>query len=346
MKRLSLALAMLGLSSAGLAAFPAATDPTLISIPQLPGGFVIGITGDYLKPSVNNGDLDYAQVLITSGINFTSDVAQVELGYDWGWGVNAGYIFPNTGNDINASYYQFDTDNTTGSITLAGSTPLITPFISVADGYNFAAPATAKIDLNQVDLTVGQFINVGCRLQLHPNVGFRYAEIERKLDSFFSLTNLLGVVTNSLVDNNKSEFTGLGPLMGIDASYYIVDGVGLVAHADGALLVGDMDATALVSPFSTIAVVAPTFSNIKFNATRIVPVVDAKLGANYTFVFNSNSDEGLTLEAGYQFDHYFNAIDRLSILRTGGSTGQFVAQGRTSSSLGLNGAYVNLTLRI
>jgi len=98
MKRLSLALAAIGLSTGALAAYPAATDPTVVSVPQLPGGFFIGATGAYLQPSDSNGDLDYASVDNFAVINgttaaFSSQVKNVEPGYDWGWGVNVGYIF-------------------------------------------------------------------------------------------------------------------------------------------------------------------------------------------------------------------------------------------------------------
>lgn len=39
---------------------PAATDPTVVNVPQLPGGLVLGITGLYLQAADTHGDLDYA----------------------------------------------------------------------------------------------------------------------------------------------------------------------------------------------------------------------------------------------------------------------------------------------
>lgn len=368
MKRLSIALATIGLSAGALAALPAATDPTIVNVPQLPGGFVIGGTGFYVEPSDSNGDLDYASINTGTGTAFSSSLQNVQPGYDWGWGANIGYIFPNTGNDINLSYLQFSTTQSTVSNNGSPGPALaasITP-IDIQDGLllNSITHVSSGVEynLNQVDLTAGQYIDVGCRLILHPNVGVRWSDLQRQLFTGYfapsSSTLGSGGVTStsngSINVAENSDFSGVGPLAGLDATYYIGMGFGAVAHVDSALLVGDISSSNHDRVKQNNIVGVPSIYAIfnSFNSgnqQRIVPVIDAKLGGDYTYVFNNPANTDLTLEAGWMVSKYYDAIDRLSVNSATISglavvgTNSIVA--RTTSNLGLSGPYVSLVLR-
>jgi hypothetical protein len=113
---------------------------------------------------------------------FNSQFKHTNPSYDWGWGVNVGYIFPQTANDINVDYWQLNSDH---SDSVAG-TNLTTTFVTFTDvtvNSNTVTNANAKgeLDFNQVDLTFGQFINIGGNLQLHPKAGIEFAQVEGKL---------------------------------------------------------------------------------------------------------------------------------------------------------------------
>lgn len=335
MKRFSITLAVLNFSMSVFAALPATTDPTLINVPQLPGGFVIGGTINYLQPSDSHGDLDYA----TLNANSTSVVKNIDPSYNWGWSINAGYIFPNTGNDINASFFHLDTDDT-NSFSFGGNNIIVILPISVFAFGGFLTTngeSEANYDINQIDVTAGQFIDVGCRLILHPNAGLRWADIERKLNGNFNFFDLSGNPDAIYNSNEKSDFDGIGPLAGLDASYYIGSGFGLVGHFDAALLAGNINTK------SNGSLIAFTEENSGFTIAfqnnsneRMVPILDGKLGANYTYVFNNSANTDLTLEAGWQVSKYFNAVDRLPSNIVLHST----------SSLALQGPYADLTLHI
>jgi hypothetical protein len=372
MKRISIALAAIGISVGAMAAFPAATNPTEVSIPSLTGGFVIGATGFYLQPSDTKGDLDYASsnvnnnsVTSATAGNAAVNLHNVDPGYDWGWGVNAGYIFPNTGNDVNLSYFHFDsTENASTSVTgfngslgqnTNGNFILPVGFV-VSNGNSYQnVTATAKYELDQVDLTAGQYINVGCRLSLHPIAGVRWAQVDRKLTENYSAPGTSGLIastnltTNNLGNgtltlNEKSDFEGIGPLMGLDASYYIGQGVGLVGHFDSALLVGNINSQTTEAMSRLNNLFFPSGQST-FNATytansahRLVPVLDAKLGINYTYVFDNVANSDVTVEGGWQNSHYWNAVDRLQVVD---GTGAGIV-GRTTSSLALSGPYLSV----
>lgn len=373
MKRLAFALATLGFSTASLATLPTGTDPSsvnvplfpsqlenaflldkpthsnpndsIVQVPQLIGRLIVGVTGFYLKPNITDGDLVYANILDnallgTRELDFNPD-------YSWDWGVNAGFVFPQSSNDVNLSYFHFGDNESTQAISLSNQ-PIIFPFGS----FQFdTVAAKADISINQWDLTLGQYICVGSHLSLHPNVGARYAEIDRSLDSNFN--NPPGTILPDLeylTLDKKSDFNGLGPLAGLDVNYYLTDGVSLVGHFDSALLIGKIDAKEFfafgTNPQPAPEAVSNRFTTLTANSIyRIVPALDEKLGVSYTLPINSRDSE-LVLEGGYQASQYFNPIDSI-VLGTAGSgpNVRTVANNRVTSDLHLNGPYVNLTLR-
>lgn len=349
MKRLSIALAAIGLSASvgAFAALPATTDPALINIPQLPGGFFLGASGYYLQPSDMHNDLAYAVVNTGTSPSFNLHQKKIDPGYDWGWGVNVGYIFPNTGNDVNLSYFQLQTDDS-DSVT-GTQLNIINPQMSSAlqiFGEWTSARAKAEYDIDQVDLTAGQFINIGCRLIVHPFTGLRWAQLDREIDGTYNGVSTSEPLNETVNTKEESDYWGVGPIVGVDASYYIVYGFGAVGHFDSAVLVGNSDykinTTTFITPSAT-----PLFAHNEFktdDTTRVIPVVDAKLGLDYTYIFFNTANSDLTLEVGWQFTHYFNAVDRGYASDVGGP-GEGIAI-RDTIDVGLNGPYASLVLHI
>lgn len=328
MKRFSIVIAVIGLSAGAFAALPAAINPTEVNVPLLDGGFFIGVTGAYLQPSGSNGANDF---LASINVENLSTLKNVDLDNNWGWGVNVGYIFPQTANDLNLSYFHLNADDTASATAPPGG---------VIGSNILNIKEKAEYDLDQIDLIAGQSINVGCRLRLHPNVGLRWANIEYTFDDNFMQTNQDPALPNGNVTaSEKSDFDSIGPLAGVDASYYIGMGFGIVGHFDSALLVGDIDAKAnattlnFINP-STIVTIKGIFKG--GSVRRVVPVTNTKLGIDYTYIFNNVQNSNLTLEVGYQVSNYFNAVDKLSVSAGG------MIQRRDTSDMSLNGVYTTL----
>ncbi|QLH41488.1 MAG: hypothetical protein HWD59_01340 [Coxiellaceae bacterium] len=362
MKRLTVALAAIGLTAScgAFAAYPAATNPTEVSVPQLQGGFTIGGSLFYLTPSSTDGDLNYSVLTTLNGagagqlFNTSSTIESIDPGFSFGYGVNVGYIFPGTGNDVNLSYFYY---NGTGddSVTPGANQFRIIDAAFLAGGLlgldttvGGTTSSTMADIINQVDLTFGQFINVGCRLSLHPFAGARFADIQRNFNTTTTanatLSSPLAEVPFTFTENDliatqeNSDFTGIGPLVGMDASYYVWNGIGVVGHFDTALLVGNIQdtlnttTTAITTVIGDPSVTTTAIANFQTNNnTVVVPVVDAKLGLNWTYLFNNAHNSDMTLEVGYQVSNYFNAVEGID---------------GSSSDIGLNGPYANLTFRI
>jgi hypothetical protein len=357
MKRLSFTLAALGFSSVSVfASLPTTSGPSEISIPQLNREFSLGVTGMFLQPTPNKGDTDFASFNSTTSSaapNANPQTEAVEAGRPLNYGVDLGYIFQGTGNDFNLSYTHVSTNNF-AQVTGPNQSNIPMNFmISLPDikGFSIARP-TLHYDINIVDLTAGQFINVGSRLSLHPLVGLRYASVTRDLNNLYIQT--VPGHDDKLIVDESSDFDGIGPLAGLDANYYLGAGFGVVGKVDSALLVGHVDSKFAVNMAgSTNSNPGATryIANFKYDAGsvhRIAPVVDAKLGADYIYLFNSRWVSSLKVEAGYQASHYFNVVDRIGGTAVVNSQGVSTigATTRKTSDVGLNGPYLELSLQI
>jgi hypothetical protein len=363
-KRLSLALAAIGLSSAAFAAFPGASNPCLVDIPELAGRLVFGATGYYLQPSATNGDLDYASANQNTTTPFRSNLGDITPNYSWGWGANLGYIFPQTGNDINLSYMQINSglgSNLLAAVIPGTSINSLNPIISLPAGYSLfqfinSAGSTVEYDIDQVDLTVGQYINVGCRVRVHPNVGLRYAQIQRKIFQTFTGTDQFSTTISEAAGSNEtSNYTGIGPLVGVDGSYYLGMGFGFVGHFDAAELIGNIQSnlnTTFIGPTATSSLFPTTqvFPITTPTRDRLVPELDGKLGFDYTYLFNNAANSDLTLEVGWQASKDFNAIDRVGATLVpntiGGALASQTIGARRTDNLSVEGPYATLTLHV
>lgn len=242
-----------------------------------------------------------------------------------------------------------------------------------------AISARSRFENHTWDLDFGQAISVGCNFRLRWFGGLRYTRLKHNLDvttefdpttgvfSTFDIITATGTpvtgtgiavalsvspvldVTATLRDiaRQKSDFDGIGPRFGFDASYHVGGGFGVVGSLSTSLLVGETEssfserlevtATAVLDTVGTTALtvaaapltisavtsVDPALlalepvATISFrhpDETRVVPNIDAKLGLDWTYQFCNCSRSKVTIEAGYMVSHYFNAIDRLSAI--------------------------------
>src|SRR5688572_15601902 len=118
MKKLTIGLAVLlsGVAINSNAAVSSGTSPFNVCVPSLCGGFSIGLTGYWWRPSTAH--LDYAVTypgatlptfdpLIGPDPFGPFDIVfgdghhhSVDHDHDWGYKINIGYVFPCTGNDV------------------------------------------------------------------------------------------------------------------------------------------------------------------------------------------------------------------------------------------------------
>lgn len=367
-KKLPVVLAATTLAaSIGAFAQPLPNDaaPFGVSVPNIKSGFQFNIEGAFLEPS--NSDLDYGFVTASPDDNSYSNLLTVRPDTEFAWGVGVGYVFPDSGNDVQLNWTGFSHTHTDRFDLPAPSdnwrSYITSPFDHEFDEGNVdwnddevTASSSAKSRLSAVDLNVGQYINVGNRLQLRPFAGLRFASVESNLRNNYRDYDNENDNRHDKLEQDlfKSKFNGVGPLLGADANYQLGGGVGATAHLATALLVGKVKAS---SDFAYQAYFNDndgdpinyddpsddeTASLRSHDTTRVVPAFDAKLGLNYSYTFDC--DSVVTLEGGYKVTQYIDAVDRLRAQEFDDEDPEEVT--RTTSSLGFSGPYVKLSLKI
>lgn len=336
-----------------------------VYVPQFKGGPFITLTGFYAF--INNDDLSYQLLrgnIAGPGIaDFVqaAGIRTLEPRYEWGFTLEGGFTFPDSGNDIRVDWTQLELNEKGPSLITQGiidapSVLTTSPLITTTNG-NF------KIDFDTVDANVGQNIYFG-RLLTRIFSGIEYADFKKDI-----VTNATFVIIATTVDfdlvnathfTTDSSYRGVGPELGFNARYPLlvdsngVGGLGLDGELKSALLIGEAKTSGSLLQFMFQPLVVQAF-NVSQNfamrdEVRIVPALDAKLGVDYSLpIFNSM----LKLAGGYEAARYFNALDRI----TGGDAASAILANpnlvvgftplpynRRTGDLYIAGPYVSLTV--
>ncbi|MGC1182194.1 Lpg1974 family pore-forming outer membrane protein [Legionella sp.] len=249
------------------------------------------------------GQAIYLQIINNSDFAFSNE-SRDNSKWNWGFQLEASYHF-NTGNDININWYHIDTS---------------TQFFAVTDeviGLGLLGGINHKWDA--VNGELGQFIDFSPTQKMRLHGGFQYARIK---------TNRAVIAADPLVFvdqiEQRNQYNGFGPRTGIDMSYGFVNGFNIYAKAATALLVG-------TAKFNGSGISLLGFGPIAVSGskTTIVPELEAKLGANYTYAMAQGE---LTLDGGYMWFNYFNAV----------RTTPHIGGELNSNDFGASGPYVGL----
>jgi hypothetical protein len=344
-KRLSLALVALGLSA------PAFADSTVL-VPSQHGGFKIGVDALYLRPT--NTHLDYATV-VTTQANFAGGYdynKSVTPSFDWGVYAQIGYLFPCTSNDLTLGYTYLRTNDSdelaapapsvNGTTATSNGAVSVMPLSFLANDGFASAEAKAKFTMNVADLETGQRFTTGS-YDMRMFAGLRYAKIDVTRTVAAAPFALNGVTSGVNTDYSgdqelKSKFNGLGPRIGIDARYCFNSGFGLDANLSTALLAGRTKSNyaANVIENDDGTVTTTSFGTHGSDSTCLVPVVEARLGLDYTYINGCTKSSTLVFNAGYQATNYFNASGKPPIDNT-----SFV-NGRETNDVSFDGPYLGV----
>ncbi len=323
------AIAVLALSSG--AVFAGTMGPVCsavnVTVPCESTAWDVGGRALYFQPNVTAGSAGTAKT-ITTGSGQSVDFGRNPR---WGWGfmIEGSYHF-NTGNDLNLNWYHVGTNrsggfngsrvlNTNfapGVITDSISTPLTSATVN-----RTTANISPKWDM--VNLEFAQHVDFGENKSIRFHGGFEYARLtaNNTLRVNGSLTTATGTTPSfsNTVGNNPS-YNGFGPRLGADMGYDWGNGLAIYAKGAAALLAG----SSKYSTTNTNVLLARSVTT-SGSATVVVPELEGKLGVAYSY---ATAQGDLTLDAGWMWINYFNAIRAQGTnLLDGPATGDFGLQG-------------------
>lgn len=325
LKKAAVAVALLSSSAVFAGTMGPVCTPGNVTVPCERTAWDFGVQALYLQPALSAGNgYDFYSTNI-DGVRHYHDFDP-----DWGWGfkLEGSYHF-HTGNDLNVNWYHMNkkTNNHFGDFFLTAFDPTLL-------GSSLSTRYEPKWDAVNVEL--GQHVDFSEWKVIRFHGGVQYARIEHdytaNLTTPFGFTPITGVVpgTPFRLFSAETKFNGFGPRVGADMSYNLGNGFAVYANGATALLIGQGK---FRSAFGLVpALVTPFGFPGNGSKTTMVPEMEAKLGAKYTYALAQGD---LTLDAGYMWVNYWDANHVL----VGHADGTFTAR---ESNFALSGPYVGL----
>lgn len=287
LKKTAVAVLALGSSAVFAGSMGPVCSAVNVTVPCEATAWEFGAKALYLKPSVNT----------TSGFSpFTTEPSRAP-GYNWGFQVEGAYHF-NTGNDLNINWYHLSKSesNSFGPRTAnAFNDPIIGSFSRTSQG----SYASVDPKWDAVNIEFGQHVDFGDNKAIRFHGGAQYARLANSIiSSDAELIVVDGVSTSyTHATSYNPTYNGFGPRLGMDMSYDWGNGLGMYANGATAILAGTRSFNGTYSDSLGNSIGATG------SQTVIVPAVDAKLGATYTYAMAQGD---LTLDAGWMWVNYFN----------------------------------------
>lgn len=278
-----------------------------VTVPCESTAWAFGAKALYLKPNFSSDPGFY--VAATGG--------NQQPNYQWGFEVEGAYHF-NTGNDLNINWSHVNKSKSRSF----GATR--------TEGFNFGGSTTSSVTgvsgtgsidpkWDAVNIEFGQHVDFGDNKAIRFHGGAQYARMTNDINrsstdtlaSSVAGTAVTGTYTHTT--NYSPTYNGFGPRVGADMAYDWGNGLGMYANAATGLLAGT---SAYQATFEDSRGNSRSGSSSK---TTVVPLMDAKLGATYTYAMAQGD---LTVDAGWMWINYFNAHQKFN-----GDTADFALQG-------------------
>jgi hypothetical protein len=332
---ISVAGPYVSLTLTGIAACPLpcneSPEPFPAIVPTLPGGPEFAIEVAYLTPHANNLDFAIADPFPAAIVPTTppappppppplteiapsadSRLQFLQPSSKPGYRLHLGYIFPLTANDVSLNYFWYDATDSARITKNFGDDPdddIIWTSLSHpdADLHSFpvvanSANASVRFSNHAANLEVGRRVKFH-RLFVRAAAGVAYDRLTENIETVYHdalSANSTPIAIDTI--NQQNTFRGFGPRLGIDGNLDIWRGFELVGHAATDLLVGRINSSFTEQNTNGFAT---TLNPERRN--RLVPTFEARLGLAYAFPLFGCSR--VTIEAGYQVNHYFDAVD-------------------------------------
>lgn len=276
--------------------------------------FDVNFTALFMKPLANN--LDYGAEAFPfnygdsqAAISPSWSIPRISTEYHFGFDVGVAGVFHDTCSNLMLNWERYHSPNDTNTTTVSSLSNMVGPFFEIGpDGSLYKTSfSEVKFHFDEININYGTNVSFGNRL--HTNL-FSGVSLVRILEERFTqFSNMAGTIVRTLTAPVK--FMGVGPQLGLDFNYRVVDGFQFIGRARASLYVGSFKNSTTYSTTSDLLVTLNDENpNIQtttpVNKLDMVPGFEAKLGFAYEYLFNEHYM--FKLEAGYQTQVYINAL--------------------------------------
>jgi len=266
-----------------------------VTVPCEATAWSFGAKALYMKPSVNTDfGFDPASLVVDGA---SSGDIQRAPNYNWGFQIEGSYHF-NTGNDLNINWYHISKSASRSF----GSQPVVafnSPISGSVSSHVAGGNVATDPKWDAVNFEFGQHVDFGDNKAIRFHGGAQYARLANHTTSSAGALITTPLVTESydFATTYNPTYNGFGPRVGMDMSYDWGNGLGIYANGATAILAGTRSFNSTYTDSRG--------NSLGFSGTRttVVPAVDAKLGATYTYAMAQGD---LTLDAGWMWVNYFN----------------------------------------
>lgn len=324
-------------------------------IPTQKPGFAVNITGLYLEPGASNlGYAVFTNPLPLPAPNWQQRI--VNPSYSGAFDLGLQYNLINGNENVKFDWLHFDSKDSAAAGSYSNTSVGPAYYYGPAEQFllNTSANSTVKFNVDNGNLIFGHLLNLSNNIQVEPFVGLSAAYLKEKITNNYQGTDpVYGPYTHAVY--GKSTFIGFGPRFGFDGSYFITNRIAFIGDIAGDLLAGELqygtDFTSWTA-YNKDSIHNSTPANTSManqSLNRVVPEMDAKIAILYKFPFDKSGAE-LTVQAGYLYAVYFNAINQVlpGTLVAGSweaGTVAIVNQAQQQSNLDLRGPFASFSLK-
>jgi hypothetical protein len=347
MKKISLVLSILLLNT-----LMGAYAGTYQNVFNAPARYEVSITGFYLQPGASN--LVYAvhtEPLPITTPNWIQEY--VDPNYHPAFNIGLAYHLNDEAEKLKIDWLHLDSSDY-ASANATGTASIAPPYYFGPLAQQLRgtfADSNAKFKVDNVNILLDHLFSISEVTHLTLFGGLGVAYLKEDITSSYSGVDGGGGGGGgpfSITSFNNSQFTGVGPRIGLTATRGIWKNMGLVAELATSLLVGSMNSETSFLSFGDGNITPARTSLAKQSQTRVVPELNAKLGLVLDKPLKSGKN--WSLEGGYLFTTYLNGINQVvptALVPNAFNQGIIAIEssGQVQSSMDLNGPYLKAKYR-
>jgi hypothetical protein len=271
---------------------------------------------DLLIWQAREGGADnWTKTITAPGIQQTAQLYEAPFNWNEGIRLTIGRFFrKNTDAFLDITHYTATATNQASGTVYSSLDANY--FANNTDGANFgpsysSANINWKIYYNTLNAEIGHNFIIDRILTLHPHLGLKFASINQDIKTnWFNPTTTNTFTTAS--ENLNNNFSGLGPVFGVDSLWLIYSGVNqsfnIIGNVAAALVGGQWSFKDVYSNNQ------PTTITVNSNNVKgLSPMLNGLLGLQWNMKFSSSE---LSVRLGYEEEVWFNQM-QIYFLDTG-----------------------------